>query len=199
MILTRTPIISGATPTFAPDGFQWRNLTEFARLESGHTPSRKHPEWWGGTIPWLALPDIRRLHGKHAYETTEYINDAGLANSSARLLPPGTVCVSRTASIGFVTILGRQMATSQDFCDWICDPKKLDPEFLMYAFMASQDYLRNLGSGAVHKTIYMPAIEAFSICAPDLPSQREIAASLKQRLQAAEGVIDNAEKLNTPS
>ena len=151
-------------------------------------PSRRHPEWWGGDVPWLALPDIRKLHGKLACETTENTNDAGLKNSSARLLPVGTVCVSRTASIGFVTVLGRPMATSQDFCNWVCNPETLDPEFLMYAFMASQDSLRELGSGAVHKTIYMPTIQSFQICAPAIEEQRRIAGRLRERLAAAEAL-----------
>lgn len=169
------------------DDWRWQRLTDLARLESGHTPSRRHPEWWGGHVPWLALPDIRKLHGKYAYETTENTNDAGLANSSARLLPPGTVCLSRTASVGFVTILGKPMATSQDFCNWICGPD-LDPEFLMYAFMASQDALRELGSGAVHKTIYMPTIQTFHICVPEIDEQRRIARTLRERLAAAEAL-----------
>jgi type I restriction enzyme S subunit len=137
-------------------------------------------------VPWLALPDIRKLHGKYAYETGEYTNDSGLANSSARLLPVGTVCVSRTASIGFVTILGRPMATSQDFCNWVCDKRKLNEDFLMFAFMASQSYLRELGSGAVHKTIYMPTIESFHVYAPNsVDEQAAIAHKLGSRLQAA--------------
>lgn len=168
-----------------PGGWSQRHLLDLARLESGHTPSRRHPEWWGGNVPWLALPDIRKLHGKYAYETTEYTNDAGLANSSARLLPPTTVCLCRDASIGYVTILGRPMATSQHFCNWICGPD-LDAEFLMYAFMASQDYLRELGSGSVLKTIYMPTIQSFQICAPDIEEQRRIAKVLSERLAAAE-------------
>lgn len=163
-------------------------LQAIARLESGHTPSRRHPEWWGGSVPWLALPDIRKLHGKYAAETTEYTNDAGIANSSARLLPAGTVCVSRTASIGFVTILGRPMATSQDFCNWVCDPDKLDAEFLMCAFMASQDYLKELGSGAVHKTIYMQTIESFQVWAPAIEEQRRMASTVLGRLAAAESL-----------
>lgn len=168
----------------------WRllRLTDLARLESGHTPSRRRPEWWGGKVPWLALPDIPKLHGKYAYETTENTNDAGLANSSARLLPVGTVCFSRTASVGFVTILGRPMATSQEFCNWICDPEKLDAEFLMYAFMASQESLREMGSGAVHKTIYMPTLHSVHVCAPDIAEQRRIAHSLRKRLAAAEAL-----------
>lgn len=168
--------------------WQWQKLLDLSRLESGHTPSRRRPEWWGGDVPWLALTDIRKLHGKHVYETIERTNDAGLANSSARLLPVRTVCLSRTASVGFVTILGRPMATSQDFANWICNPEKLDPEFLMYAFMASQDYLRELGSGAVHKTIYMPTIESFRVCAPEIGEQRRIARTLRERLAAAESL-----------
>lgn len=137
-------------------------------------------------MPWLALPDIRKLHGKIAHKTTEYTNAAGLANSSARLLPVNTVCLCRDASIGFVTLLGRPMATSQHFCNWICDPDKLDPEFLMYAFMASHEYLRELGSGSVLKTIYMPTIQSFHVCAPELAEQRHIAQRLRERLAAAE-------------
>lgn len=169
-------------------GRSWYPLLNLARLESGHTPSRRHPEWWGGHVPWLALPDIRKLHGKWAHETTENINDAGLANSSARLLPVGTVCLCRDASIGFVTVLGRPMATSQHFANWVCDPERLDPEFLLYAFMASHDYLRELGSGSVLKTIYMPTIKSFHICAPGIAEQRRIARTLRDRLTAAEAL-----------
>lgn len=78
------------------------------------------------------------------------------------------------------------MATSQDFCNWICDPDRLDAEFLMYAFMASQDAIRELGSGAVHKTIYRPTIKTFHVCAPDIAEQRRIARTLRERLTAAE-------------
>jgi type I restriction enzyme S subunit len=175
-------------PGSASGSGHWHRLLDLARLESGHTPSRRHPEWWNGPVPWLALPDIRKLHGKVAHETVETINDAGLANSSARLLPVGTVCVSRTASIGFVTMLGRPMATSQDFCNWVCNPERLDPEFLMYAFMASQDQLRELGSGAVHKTIYMPTIESFHIHAPKPDEQRRIARTLRGQLAVTEAL-----------
>ena len=180
------PPIGVAHEHAVPSG--WKNLPlgTVGQLFSGHTPSRRRPEWWGGHVPWLALPDIRKLHGRLAHETIENINDAGLANSSARMLPAGTICVSRTASIGFVTMLGRPMATSQDFCNWVCDPERLDPEFLMYAFMASQDSLRELGSGAVHKTIYMPTIKSFQIFAPGIDEQRRTARMLRDRLAAAE-------------
>jgi type I restriction enzyme, S subunit len=182
-----TPISAGPRQ-LKPSRWSGEPLLNLARLESGHTPSRRRPDWWGGHVPWLALPDIRKLHGKVALETTQTINDAGLANSSARLLPVGTVCLCRDASIGFVTMLGRPMATSQHFCNWVCDTERLDPEFLMYAFMASFDYLRELGSGSVLKTIYMPTIESFHVCAPPIDEQRRIARTLRAQLAAAEAL-----------
>ena len=174
-----------------PKNWRVAKLLDLAQLESGHTPSRRHPEWWGGKVPWLSLTDIRKLDGKFAYETGEYTNEAGLANSSARLLPTHTVCLSRTASVGFVTILGKPMATSQDFVNWICDEEKLEPEFLMYAFMASRNYLLELGSGAVHKSIYMPALRSFHVCAPSISEQRRIAHTLRERFAAAETLASN--------
>jgi type I restriction enzyme, S subunit len=112
-----------------PDGWRWAPLMKLARLESGHTPSRRHPEYWGGEIPWISIQDARGSHGGRIDDTLEKTNDLGIANSSARVLPAGTVCLSRTASVGYVVVMGRPMATSQDFVNWVCS-EQLDPDFL---------------------------------------------------------------------
>ena len=122
---------------------------------------------------WLALPDIREADGKTILETRERTNAGGLANSAARLLPEGTVALSRTASVGFTTTFGREMATSQDFANWVCGPD-LSPKFLMRLFMRSRARLREMASGATHKTIYMPQLESFMVCVPDCPTQERI-------------------------
>lgn len=82
-----TPLAVGPGRDAAPRGWKWQQLTRLARLESGHTPSRYHPEWWGGSVPWISLADIRDLDGQVAFETRECTNEAGIANSSARILP----------------------------------------------------------------------------------------------------------------
>lgn len=116
-------------------------------------------------------------------ETAERTNALGIANSSARVLPVDTVVLSRTASVGFVTILGREMATSQDFVNWICGDH-LEPRFLLHALRASREYLVSNASGAVHKTLYMPAVKDFHLCLPEKPEQRRIAAALDEALAA---------------
>ena len=186
-----TPLSIERQPTRPANSWRWVKLTDLAKLESGHTPSRYRPDWWGGDVPWLALPDIRKLDGQIAFETTENTNQAGLEHSSARLLPEGTVCLSRTASVGYVTVLGRPMATSQDFVNWICG-SELDPIFLMHLMVASRDYLRSLSSGAIHKTIYVPTVKEFSVCIPNLSEQKRIAAMLNEQMAIANRTVNES-------
>jgi restriction endonuclease S subunit len=164
----------GLPSSGARKGWRWSALTDLARLESGHTPSRRHPEYWGGVIPWIGIQDARKHHGDRIDETSQTINELGTANSSARLLPANTVCLSRTASVGYVVVMGRPMATSQDFVNWVCSASLL-PDFLKYIFLAeSRDGLLRYASGSVHQTIYFPEAKAFHIFHPDTKEQIRI-------------------------
>lgn len=165
----------------APDSWRWEKLLNLAKLESGHTPSRFRPDWWGGDVSWISLTEIRVLDGGWTKETKIKTNEAGIANSASRILPRGTVCYSRTASVGFVTIMDAPMATSQDFANWVCGDN-LDPEFLMHALIRSRAELRAIATGATHKTIYMPTLKEFHICLPEKSEQKRIVSQLKKQL-----------------
>ncbi len=184
--------LSVCKPSTSPrNGWAWKALSELARLESGHTPSRRHPEYWGGDINWIGIKDARANHGGTIFETMQTTNELGIANSSSRVLPTGTVCLSRTASVGYVTVMGKPMATSQDFVNWVCGPQ-LIPEFLKYLFLAEgRDDLLKYGSGAVHQTIYFPEAKAFHVCVPDLAVQLELVQqfdSLKENVERLESI-----------
>lgn len=183
----------GMPSTKAPEGWRWTALTNLARLESGHTPSRRHPEYWGGDIPWISLADAKRHHGGRIEQTIETTNALGIENSSARVLPQNTVCLSRTASVGYVLIMGRPMATSQDFVNWICS-EHLDPRFLQYLFIAEGENLTRFASGAVHNTIYFPEVKAFHICHPPLIEQQRIAGVLDEAFEDIATSQANAER-----
>lgn len=168
-------------------GWQCVRLSDHARLESGHTPSRRRPEWWGGDVPWIQLADIRASDGRVIHDTAETTNAQGIANSAARILPPATVVMSRTASVGFVAMMGRPMATSQDFVNWVCGPG-LDPEFLMHLLIRSRDYIRSLSAGAIHKTVYYPTVKDFHVCMPPIEEQRRIVSELKERQKSIDAM-----------
>ena len=177
----------------APEGWRWSPLTDLARLESGHTPSRRHPEYWGGIIPWIGIQDARANDGRRIEDTEEKTNPLGIENSSARVLPENTVCLSRTASVGYVVVMGRPMATSQDFVNWVCS-KNLDHNFLKYLFIAEDEDLLRFASGSVHQTIYFPEVKAFHICHPSLPEQQRIVGILDEAFDGIATAKANAEK-----
>lgn len=158
-----------------PDGWDWHLLTSLARLETGHTPSRKHPEYWDGDIPWIGIRDATGNHGRTIDDTAQHVTQAGIDNSSARLLPQNTVCLSRTASVGYVVVMGRPMSTSQDFVNWVCDQDLLDYRYLKYVLLAEKNAYGRFSHGTTHQTIYFPEVKAFHICAPDVDGQRPIA------------------------
>lgn len=179
--------------TALPTDWDWVPLVRVARQETGHTPSRAHPEWWRGDVPWIGIADANRHHGGIIDHTLQTINDAGLANSSARLLPAGTVILSRTASVGYVAIMGREMATSQDFVTWSCTPA-LDPKYLMYALMSEGDDIRDFGRGTTHTTIYFPEIRAFNIKLAPLAEQREIVRLVEDAFARIDNLASEIER-----
>gem|GEM_PF-77227 len=158
----------------APEGWQWTKLTDVTRLETGHTPSRKHPEYWDGDVPWIGIKDATENHGRTIYDTVQHTNELGITNSSARILPENTVCLSRTASVGYVVVMGCPMATSQDFVNWVCS-SKLDYRLLKYVLMSEQSAFLRFASGTTHQTIYFPEVKAFHVCLPPSTEQRAIA------------------------
>ncbi|WP_447986376.1 restriction endonuclease subunit S [Nitrospira sp. Nam74] len=186
----RFALAVGMPKTASRKGWRWSPLTQLARLESGHTPSRKHPEYWGGSVPWIGIQDAREHHGCKIEDTSQHTNELGIANSSARILPPNTVCLSRTASVGYVVVMARPMATSQDFVNWVCSDE-LNPDFLKYLFLAEGRQLLRFASGAVHQTIYFPEAKAFHICHPSLGEQLRVVSeldSLRKETQRLESV-----------
>ncbi|MEO8361266.1 MAG: restriction endonuclease subunit S [Vicinamibacteria bacterium] len=183
----------GMPSTAVPEGWQWSALTELARLESGHTPSRRHPEYWEGTIPWIGIQDARAYDGGRIQDTQQHTNELGIANSSARVLPRNTVCLSRTASVGYAVVMGRPMATSQDFVNWVCS-KDLEPRFLQYLFVAEGEDLLRFASGSVHQTIYFPEVKGFHICHPPAHEQRRIVGILDEAFDCIATARANAEK-----
>lgn len=178
------------TPDIEPAGWVLERLCDIARLESGHTPSRNRPEYWDGDIPWLSLHDSKTIEGKTIYNTKMTVSALGLAKSSARLLPKGTVALSRTATIGKVAVLGREMATSQDFACYICGPRLLN-SYLAHLFRGMEAEWERLMAGSTHNTIYMPVFESMQILVPPRAEQEAIAEALSD----ADALIEGLERL----
>ena len=92
------PVVVSINGLSAPEGWRWARLTNVARLATGHTPSRQVPSYWGGSLPWISLSDIRALDGKIALTASEFVTKEGIQHSSAVQLPKDTVSFSNCFS-----------------------------------------------------------------------------------------------------
>jgi len=193
-----------ATAVGKPDScevteWEWVPIVDIARMESGHTPSRSKQEYWDGNISWIGIKDARNNQEKTILETLQHTNELGLANSASRLLPENTICISRTASVGYVVKMGSPMATSQDFVNWI-PSKVVNPDWLKWLFVAEKESLFRFGKGSTHTTVYFPEWLSMHIALPHIDEQTEIvrrvdqlfayADQIEQRLEQARGRVD---------
>jgi type I restriction enzyme S subunit len=89
--------------------------------------------------------------------------------------------------------MGRPMATSQDFVNWVCSDS-LVPEFLKYVLIAEGKDILRFASGSVHQTIYFPEVKAFHICHPPAAEQQRIVGILDEAFEGIATAKANAEK-----
>jgi type I restriction enzyme S subunit len=165
------------------DDWPVAKIVHHARLGSGHTPSRSHPEWWSDcVVPWITTGEVAQVRDDRRevlVDTRERLSFLGIANSSAEVHPRGTVVLSRTASAGFSAVMGSDMATSQDFVTWTCK-RSLEPFFLLWCLRAMRpDLLGRLAMGSTHKTIYVPDIQGIRIPVPPVEVQRDVVARVR--------------------
>jgi type I restriction enzyme S subunit len=95
--------------------------------------------------------------------------------------------------VGYVVVMGKEMATSQDFVNWVCS-SQLDPDFLKYLLIAEGKEILRFASGSVHQTIYFPEVKAFHVCYPPVPEQQRIVAILDEAFDGIATAKANAEK-----
>ncbi|HEY9224283.1 MAG TPA: restriction endonuclease subunit S, partial [Variovorax sp.] len=101
-------------PATNPKGWPVDALRNIADTTSGGTPKRDVDAYFGGPIPWVKSGE---LHQAVVSATEESLTERGLTESSAKLMPPGTLLVAMYgATVGAVAILGVEAATNQAIC-----------------------------------------------------------------------------------
>ena len=157
--------------------WQQTTLGEVADIVSGSTPKSDVPRYWDGSVAWATPTDLSRLDGKHLSKTDRTITEEGLNESSARLLPPGSVLFSSRAPIGLVAINTQPMATNQGFKSFVPRPE-VDADYLYWWLRANRRQLEDLGNGATFKEVSKAVVSRVKFPLPPFAEQRRIAAIL---------------------
>ena len=166
-----------------------------ARLASSGTPSRDHPEYWGGNIPWVTTGD---LNGTKVTATMENITQLGLENSSSKVFPSGTVLVAMyggAGTIGKCGILGGDFAINQALCAIQCGCE-LDPNYLLYQMHAIRPYwMRHAAGTRKDPNISQALIANEKISVPPYADQLKIVSELNRICTAVDNAIDRQNQI----
>lgn len=165
-----------------PEGWVATTLGDLGRWSSGGTPSKRKPEYYGGDIPWVRTGDLR---DNEIHDVEGRISPKGLANSSAKEFPSGTLLVAMYgATIGRTGMLRIPATTNQACAALLPDPVTEDMmPFLWWFFRHKVEDFRAVGQGGAQPNISQTVIKASAIDLPPLPEQRRIVAKL-DRLSA---------------
>lgn len=146
------------------------------KITSGGTPKSSEKSFYDGTIPWL---NTKEIDFNRIRKTERCITDEGLANSSAKWIPKGSIIVAMygatAAKVAYSLI---DLTTNQACCNIIVDDTIADSQFVYYYIQSSYQELLNLACGAAQQNLSLGVIADFPILLPPLPTQRRIASIL---------------------
>ncbi|MEW6083212.1 MAG: restriction endonuclease subunit S [Chloroflexota bacterium] len=153
----------------------WVKLSDVCETTSGGTPLRSVADYYGGDIPWVKSGEL--LDG-WITDTEEKITKAGLASSSAKLFPAGTLLIALYgATVGRLGILGIDATTNQAVCG-ITPNEQLDRDFLFYYLLKQREKLIGCRTGGAQPNISQEIIRELDIPLPPLTEQKRIASLL---------------------
>ena len=170
-----------------------KKLGEVCEIFNGGTPDTKIAEFWGGDNLWITPKDMGKLDDIYVDDTGRKITDAGLKNSSAKILPINSIILSSRAPIGHLAINTKEIATNQG-CKGIVPKKGLAVLFLFYFLKNSVELLNSLGSGTTFKELSGSKLAEVKIPFPALYEQCRIVKILNEVFLALAKAKENAEK-----
>ena len=164
-------------PTTNPKGWEVKKLGEVAETTSGGTPAKAHNEYYeGGTIPWLRSGEVSQ---GLIYKTELFITQAGLDNSSAKIIPVNSVAIAMYgATVGEVGIIKAPMSTNQAVCS-IFPNESVTPIYLLYFLRAMKPHYINIAAGGAQPNISQAIIRNTKLTLPPLSLQQTFAAQIE--------------------
>lgn len=150
-------------------------LADICTTSSGGTPSRAVNEYYDGEIPWVKSGE---LTDGYVSNVSEYITESGLKNSSAKLIPKGTLLIAMYgATVGKLGILEMDASTNQAICAIRTGPR-VDRDYLFQYLLSERKNIVSSGVGGAQPNISQEKIRNLEIPLPPLDEQRRIAAFL---------------------
>jgi type I restriction enzyme, S subunit len=178
-----------------PEGWEEKNVSDFASVITGGTPSTTKKEYWeDGTIPWLPSGKCQNCE---IVSAEKFITEEGLRNSSARMMPKETVVIALTgATTGKIGIMKIEASANQSVTGILPSDEHV-PKFLFYYLRTIRNDILSKAYGGAQPHISQGFVKNIKIPLPPLSVQKKIveileqAEELKRRREEADGLMDD--------
>lgn len=153
--------------------WEQRKLGELADIVGGGTPSTSRDEYWDGDIDWYAPAEI--ADQIYVNSSERKITEEGFNNSSAKMLPVGTVLFTSRAGIGKMAILHKKSCTNQGFQSIVPHENELDSYFIFSRSEELKRYGETVGAGSTFIEVSGKQMAAMDLMMPfSIKEQRKI-------------------------
>ncbi len=161
-----------------PLTWEWTVIKELGNVVSGGTPSTKQREYWDGDVIWFAPSDLTGYKQKFIARGAKTLTEEGLANSSARIMPAGSVMFSSRAPVGYVAINTEPAATNQGFKS-VVPCSGIFNEYLYHYLKASKELAEQRATGTTFKELSGSAFGVLPVPIAPTNEQRRIVGKIE--------------------
>lgn len=174
--------IADEVPFEIPDSWEWARLATLGEIIGGGTPKTNIPEYWdNGSIPWLTPADMKFVTGKYVAKGERCITEKGLKESSAHMMPAGSIVYSSRAPIGYIAITSAGLCTNQGFKSLVPTLMCID-DYIYYCLIAFTPEIQSRASGTTFKEISGTEFGKTLIPLPPLAEQKRIVKAIEKVL-----------------
>ncbi|ACK66967.1 restriction modification system DNA specificity domain protein [Rippkaea orientalis PCC 8801] len=181
------------------EGWEIGTLGQLCKIAIGGTPARNNPEYWDIQKEtdnlWVSIRDMNQ---RVINDTAEYISDAGVKNSNAKLQDENTVLLSFKLTIGRVAFAGKKLYTNEAIAALATE--QIDPNFLYYG-LQQWDLLQDVDQAIKGATLNKVKLNKIEFNYPkDKKEQTQIAtilSTIDRAIEQTETLIAKQQRIKT--
>jgi len=166
-------------------------MPDVVKWSSGGTPKATEKSYYeNGTIPWLIIGD---LNDGVVTTSASKITELGLQNSSAKMIPVGTLLVAMYGSIGKLGITGIECCTNQAIA-YAKELKGVSTKYMYYYMAMMKSELISQGKGGTQKNISQTVLNSLEVLVPPEKEQKRIVNKIEELFSELDGAVETLKK-----
>ena len=177
-------IAENEIPFDIPESWKWVRIGTLCNIVNGFTPNRSNPDFWEGGIPWFTIDDVRE-QGRFISHTKQSITEKALSKNTQRIVPPDTVLLCCTASVGEYAYTKIPLTTNQQFNALVVRDEFQPLLYSLYLYTFVQTLKAKIIAGAGKTTfsfLSVGKLKEFLLPIPPIAEQKRIVAKIEELL-----------------